>query len=111
VQAAHLIGYTWFRLETIAAGHVRPDRALATIATQRDGTMVTSANIPHKVRLRHRDLRAVAIPLHYALARALVAARLELRASETHAAVKRAGMAGLLLGRPRRPSWGDVASA
>lgn len=36
---------------------------------------MTSTSIPHKVRLRHGDLRAVAIPLHYALARAFVAAR------------------------------------
>jgi hypothetical protein len=75
VQAADLIGYTRFRLEMMAGGHIRPDRALATIAPQRDGISVTSANIPHKVRLRHGDLRAVAIPLHYALARAFVAAR------------------------------------
>ena len=75
VQAADLIGYTRFRLEMMVGGHIRPDHALATIAPQRDGISVTSANIPHKVRLRHGDLRAVAIPLHYALARAFVAAR------------------------------------
>lgn len=75
VQAADLIGYTRFRLEMVAGGHIRPDRALAAIATQRDGVSVTSANIPHKVRLRYGDLRVVAIPLHYALARAFVADR------------------------------------
>ena len=75
VQVADLIGYTRFRLEMMAGGHIRADRALAAIAPQRDGVSVTSANIPHKVRLRHGDLRAVAIPLHYALARAFVAAR------------------------------------
>jgi len=75
VQAADLIGFTRFRLEMAAGGHIRPDHALAAIASRRDGISVTSANIPHKVRLRHGDVRFVAIPLHYALARAFVAAR------------------------------------
>lgn len=75
VQAADLIGFARFRLEMAAGGNIRPDIALAAIATQRDGVLVTSANIPHKVRLRYGDLRVVAIPLHYALARAFVADR------------------------------------
>ncbi|MBW6457390.1 MAG: hypothetical protein K0A98_16030 [Trueperaceae bacterium] len=36
---------------------------------------MTSASIPHEVRLPHGDLRVVAVPLHYALARAFAAAR------------------------------------
>jgi hypothetical protein len=75
VQAADLIGFTRFRLEMAAGGYIQPDRVLAAIASRRDGISVTSANIPHKVRLRHGDLRFVAIPLHYALARAFVADR------------------------------------